>query len=121
MRSGDLGKVCASAVLAAGIADCTHDGSGRPISAEISGKVEMVGGPYPGTRRPPVQADVLVNDAGRATVRRESVSAGVFRFALPRGEYQVSARTGNVECGRTRTVSVRSSESVALGFLCEIK
>jgi hypothetical protein len=121
MRSGDLGKVCASAALVAGIAGCTHGGGARPVSAKVSGKVEMVGGPYPGTPRPPEQAEVLVTDARRATVRRESVSVGVFAFALPRGEYQVSARTGNVDCGRPRTLSVRSSESVALSFLCEIK
>jgi hypothetical protein len=119
MRSGDLGKVCASAVLVAGVAACT--GGGHPVSARISGKVELSGGPYPGTLRPPVQAEVLVTDATRSSVRRESVSAGVFTFALPRGEYQVSARTGNVECGRPRTISVRSSASVSLSFLCEIK
>jgi hypothetical protein len=118
MRSGDLRKATASAVLVVAFAGCTHD---RPISAKISGKVDMVGGPYPGTPRPPVRAEVLVTDATRSSVRRESVSAGAFAFALPRGEYQVSARTGNVECGRPRTVSVRSSESVALSFLCSIK
>jgi hypothetical protein len=81
----------------------------------------MVGGPFPGTPFPPQQADVLVTDATQATVRRESVTFGVFKFALPKGDYQVSARAGDMKCGRPQHVSVRSSKSIGLSFICAIK
>jgi hypothetical protein len=45
----DLRKAVGSAVgvfLVAGIAGCAHGDGGHPVSARVSGKVEMVGGRY---------------------------------------------------------------------------
>jgi hypothetical protein len=117
MPADHIRKVCAGAVLVAGIAGCSH---GDPVSARISGKVEMSGGRYPGIHSPPQRADVLVTGAARATVRRESVSTGLFAFTLPKGGYQVSVRAGGLPCGRPQDVAVRSSESIALSFICQI-
>ena len=109
------------ALLVAGTAGCAHGDGGHPVSARVSGKVEQSGGRYPGIHAPPQRADVLVTDVSGATLRQESVSAGLFTFTLPRGDYQVRVRDGAGACGRPQDVSVHASESIALSFICEIK
>jgi hypothetical protein len=116
----DLRKVV-GVFLVAATAGCAHGDGGHRISARISGKVEMAGGRYPGIHSPPQRIDVLVTDAARAPVWRESVSRAVFSFMLPKGDYQASVRDGGGACGRPQDVSVHSSESVDLSFICAIK
>jgi hypothetical protein len=118
MPSGRVRKICAGAVLVMGIAGCSH---GHQVSARISGKVEMAGGPYPGVHSPPHRFDVLVTDTARTPLWEESGGRGVFSFVLSKGDYQVSVRDGAVACGRPQDVSVHSSKSIALSFVCAMK
>jgi hypothetical protein len=120
MPSGRARRLCAGAVLVAGIAGCAHDG-GRPVEARISGNAELSGGRYPGVHSPPQRFDVVVTDAAGAMVWSESRVTGRFTFVLSKGDYQVSVRAGAGTCGRPQDISVRSRESIALSFVCAVK
>jgi hypothetical protein len=121
----DLGRFAAflaapSLLLAACGGTSPHRNPATAPPAEISGTVEMAGGPWPG-HFPPDEADVLVTNGAGATVSRTPVQSGAFRFALTRGDYQVSARAGDVRCGPPRHVSVPPGATLTLAFSCSIK
>ena len=109
------------AFLVAGTVGCGHGDGGHPVSARISGEVEMAGGPYPGVHSPPHRFDVLVTDTARAPLWEESGRRGVFSFVLSKGDYRVSVRDGAVACGRPQDVSVHSGKSITLTFVCAMK
>jgi hypothetical protein len=81
----------------------------------------MVGGPWPDRHIRPQTSTVLVLNKARTVVRRATVTGGVFEFALPKGDYQVSARLDQLICGPPERVSIPSAHNGVLHFICPIK
>jgi subtilisin inhibitor-like len=69
-----------------------------PPFGTITGRVMSVGGPYPGTKRPMANEQIIVtgHDADRIRLRTgvRSGSSGRFRISLPAGRYTVRTPGG---------------------------
>jgi len=69
-----------------------------PPFGTITGRVMSVGGPYPGTKRPMANEQIIVtgHDADRIRLRTgvRSGSSGGFRISLPAGRYTVRTPGG---------------------------
>lgn len=91
------------------------------VASEISGTIELVGGPWPDRHLVPKRAKILIANAKRGVVKSETVTSGSFRFEVPAGVYEVSVHADSIKCGRSQHISVPSSRSLSLLFVCPIR
>jgi hypothetical protein len=89
----------------------------------ISGEIEMVGGRWPGRQAHPANSVVVVTNSARAVVKQVNVAFGIFKFSLPKGDYEVSVHLEQEElkCGPPQRITVPAKLHTSLHFTCPIK
>ncbi len=122
-----------SAVTACASTSPVHDASSPRITkspaispkesrnSKVSGTTLMVGGPWPDRRIRPKKSMLFIQDSTGRVVAQKPVISGKFTLFLPRGDYRVSAKLGDIECGPPQRVSTPSSRNIVLNFICPIR
>ncbi|GAA4629804.1 hypothetical protein GCM10023196_052640 [Actinoallomurus vinaceus] len=122
MELREIGTIGAIALLASGVTGC--DSNPPSTQREITGKIQLVGGPWPDRHIAPKKASVTVTDSMHRVVRREVVTSGSFKFKLPDGQYEISARAGDsgqIACRQPQHVAIPIRSRVTVQILCDIR
>jgi hypothetical protein len=112
-------------VLAVGLpltamAGCT---GGTPESGRVTGALEAVGGPAPGTPRP-LPGRVFFKSVGGELHVASVATDGKFSLILPAGSYTVTGRSrqyegGNLDCRASGAVTVAAGGTVHVLVSCQ--